>query len=99
MPWAVVSRAVVCATARDPPWVRCRAITGTRAMNGEARKATTAMLTIAAQHDGSRRAAAKPDRSAWVKPAEWPAGGARRTNASATTMARNDTALAVNAAE
>ena len=67
-------------------------------MNGEARKATTAMVTIAAQHEGSRLAAVKPDRSAAEQARRTAAGGASRTNASATTMARNDTALAVNAA-
>src|SRR6202167_6078302 len=72
-------------------------MTGTSAMNGEASRAITAMLTIAAQHDGSRLAAASPDRSALNKPAAWPAGRPRRTNARATTTARNDTAFATNA--
>jgi hypothetical protein len=96
-PWAVVSSAVVCATAREPPWVRCRAITGTSAMNGEAKNATTAIAQIAAQQDGSPRAARRPDHNEAIRPSDRPAGGARRTNASATTTARNDTAFATNA--
>ena len=99
IPWAVVSSAVVCATARaPPPCVRCRAITGTSAMNGEARKATTAIVPIAARQDGSARAAVKP--GAQRRQQAGPAGrsaAASRTKASATTTARNDAALARNA--
>ena len=40
-PWAVVSRPVAEAIPRAPVWVRCRAITGTRAMKGDAKSATT----------------------------------------------------------
>jgi hypothetical protein len=66
-------------------------------MNGEARNATTAIVPIAAQHDGSPRAARRPDHSDANRPSDRPAGGARRTNASASTTARNDTAFATNA--
>lgn len=66
-------------------------------MNGEARKATTAMVPMAAQQDGSPRAARRPDHSEASSRSERPAGGARRTNASAATTARNETALATNA--
>src|SRR5271170_5259259 len=66
-------------------------------MNGEARKATTAMVPMAARQDGSRLAAVNPDRSAASKPDGWPPGGPKRTNASATTTARNDAAFATKA--
>ena len=66
-------------------------------MNGEARKATTAMVPMAAQQDGSPRAARRPDHSEASSRSERPAGGARRTNASATTTAKNETAFATNA--
>jgi hypothetical protein len=72
-------------------------MTGTSAMNGDARKATSAIVPMAARHDGSARAAAYPDRSDASRPAGWPAGGASRTKPSASTTARNETALATNA--
>src|SRR5258708_11014316 len=96
-PWAVVSRAVVCATARPPPWLMWRAITGTRAMNGEARKATTAMAAMAARQDGSPRAAPQPDHSEASKPPDRPAGGARRPHAKAPAPAGKDTAVPTHA--
>src|SRR5215469_8439965 len=66
-------------------------------MNGEARKATTAMVPMAARQDGSCLAAVNPDRSAASKPDGWPPGGPRRTNISAATTAKNDTAFATKA--
>jgi hypothetical protein len=74
-------------------------MTGTSAMNGDANSATTAIVTMAAQHDGSRRAAVNPSRSEGSRLVRVPLGGLNRTNASATTTARNDTAFATNAIE
>jgi hypothetical protein len=74
-------------------------MTGTSAMNGEASRATTAIVTMAAQHDGSRLAAVNPSRSEERRPVLMPLGGLNVTNASATTTARNDTAFATNATE
>jgi len=68
-------------------------------MNGEASRATTAIVTMAAQHDGSRLAAVNPSRSEERRPVVMPLGGLNVTNASATTTARNDTAFATNATE
>jgi hypothetical protein len=67
-------------------------------MNGEARKAITAIEVMAARQDGSRRAAWKPDHSDASRLPWLPPGGATRTKASATTTARNDAAFATNAA-
>ena len=98
MPWAVVSTPVAEATARPPSPDSRSAMAGTRAMNGEAMRATTAMVTTADQQDGSVRATVKPWRSEASRlPWPRPAGGASRTNASAATTARNDTALASKA--
>src|SRR5258708_35453401 len=55
------------------------------------------MAAMAAGKDGSTRAGPKPDHSEASKPPDRPAGGARRTNARATTTARQDTAFATNA--
>jgi hypothetical protein len=74
-------------------------MTGTSAMNGEASSATTAIVTIAAQHDGSRLAAVNPCLSEGRRLVRVPLGGLKLTNASATTTARNDTAFATNATE
>ena len=69
-------------------------MTGTSAMNGEARNATTAIVPIAARQDGSARAAVNPSRSEDSRPVRWPLGAASRTKASAITTARKDAALA-----
>jgi hypothetical protein len=66
-------------------------------MNGEASSATTAIVTIAAQQEGSCLAALKPSLSEDIRLVRVPLGGLNFTNNSATTTARNDAALATNA--
>ena len=46
------------ATARAPPGAKRWAITGTSAMNGDARNATSAIVPMALRQAGSARAAA-----------------------------------------
>ena len=68
-------------------------------MNGEASKATTAMVMIAARQPARSRPPSRPIASTATSPIAVPApgGGASRMNASAITTARNETALAANA--
>ena len=96
-PCAVVSTPGAAATARAPPPVRRSAMAGTRAMKGEAITPTTAMEHTADQQPGSPRATANPSRSEASRLLPPPVPGARRTQASAATTARNETALAAKA--
>lgn len=70
-------------------------MTGTRAMNGEARRATTAMKPMADRQPGSARAARTPStirRPSSSRPG-WRAGAGSRTSRRATTTAPNEAAL------
>ena len=94
IPWAVTSRAV--ATGVLTP---CRCSTpdmaGTRAMNGEANRATMAMSSTAARQPGSDMAARAPITMRAQIPTVPPAliGLGNLTSVSATTTAANDAAL------
>ncbi len=74
-------------------------MTGTRAMNGETRTATTAISPMALRQPGSARAVRAPSASRATTPASppWRTWTGSRTSRSATTTARKETALAAKA--
>ncbi len=101
-PWAVVSTAVVAATAAARcgplPCDRLSATAGTSAMKGAARNATAPIAMVAARQDGSARTARRPSLIELSSGPWLPGGGPRRMNSSAMTTARKLAAFATKLA-
>ena len=95
MPWAVIRIAVPVFSL----WNSLSATAGTRAMNGDSRKAVTPMRKIAIRHPGSRAAVRAPSLMRAQRPPVSPSarGGGSRTKSKAMMTAKNEAAFSAKA--